>query len=459
MKKKVYLVQASYRKMDRSVVKGSSMIINCTLNVPMLLPTVPHDWEVSTCLENFDEIDFSNDASVIFLSTTSSDMVHAYRIAERFRSQGKRIFFGGHSDAMSVEIMKMVCDAVYFGVPDASWTKMMLDDALENNIQQEYHCGINIDFPFDYSVYEGEKIDHLIVVSSIGCKHRCDYCQHQVQYDGIYKLRDIDHVIGDLKSISKYTRIAAFRDANFYNDRDHTLALCDRIISEGLNMKWGAQCPVYIGKDKEVLQRMHKAGCKVLFIGYESLNQDNLVGIHKPSRVDKFREYTKNIRDSGMHIVGYFMFGFDQDTAETFRDVYSFVNETGLALPLLNIYTPIPGTRLFDRLREEGRVQLPPAGEFVEKDIVFSIPCGCCHFTPKRVPAAELEEGFMDLYRKFTSYRQIIKRSLKPSLFDTFYLLIMNLNMRFERRKLELARDGNQQVKEDAGPVRRAPGP
>ena len=44
MKKKVYLVQCSYRKMDRSVVKGSSMIINCTLNVPMLLPTIPGDW-------------------------------------------------------------------------------------------------------------------------------------------------------------------------------------------------------------------------------------------------------------------------------------------------------------------------------------------------------------------------------------------------------------------------------
>lgn len=432
-------MQASYRKMDRSVVKGSSMIINCTLNVPMLLPTIPKDWEVSTCLENFDEIDFSNDASVVFLSTTSSDMVHAYRIASRFKKSGKRIFFGGHSDAMSVDIMKMVCDAVYYGVPDASWTRRMLNDALGDKIQGEYHCGMNIDFAFDYSVYVGQKIDHLIVVSSLGCKHRCDFCQHQVQYDGVFRLRNIDFVIEDLKSIKKYTRVAAFRDANFYNDRDHVLALCDRIISEGLDMKWGAQCPVYIGKDKEVLKRMRQAGCRVLFIGYESLDQGNLAGVHKPNRVDKYHEYTRNIQETGMHIVGYFVFGFDRDTAESFREVYSFVNQARLALPLINMYTPIPGTRLFDRLKEEGRVNMPSAKRFVEEDIVFSIPCNRCHFIPKSAPAAELEQGFMDLYRKLTSFPQILKRSLVPNMFDTFYLLIMNLNMRFERRKLELS--------------------
>ena len=107
MKKKVYLVQPSYRKMDRSVVKGSSMIINCTLNVPMLMPTIPKDWEISTCLENFTEIDYNSDASVVFLSTTSSDIVHAYHVARKFKELNKKVFFGGHSDSMSIEVMKM----------------------------------------------------------------------------------------------------------------------------------------------------------------------------------------------------------------------------------------------------------------------------------------------------------------------------------------------------------------
>lgn len=439
MKKKVYLVQCSYRKMDRTVVKGSSMIINCTLNVPMLMPTVPEEWEMETVLENFDEIDYSNDASVIFISTTSSDMVHAYHVAARFRELGKKIFFGGFSDTMSVHVMKRICHSVYWGNPDAAWMQRMLDDALNNDIKPEYRCGINIDFPFDYSVFQGEKIDHLIVVSSVGCRHRCDYCQHTVQYDGEYKLRAINHVIEDMRSVKKYARIAAFRDSNFYNDGAYTRALCERIIGEKLHMKWGAQCPVTIGKNPDLLKLMYKAGCRALFIGYESLNQDNLSSVHKPSLVKNFISCTKNIREAGIYVVGYFVFGWDYDTRESFQKVFDFVRESKLSLPIINMYTPVPGTRFYDRLVEEGRAGLPEPENFVQEDLIFSIPCNTCHYTPLSAPSTELEEEFMKLYRKFTTPRQLLRRSLGHNLPETIALLRMNLNLRFERRRLDNA--------------------
>lgn len=439
MNKKVYLVQPSYRKMDRSVVKGSSMIINCTLNVPMLLPTIPDDWETSFCLENFDPINYHSDASVVFLSTTSSDIVHAYNVACKFKEQNKKVFFGGHTDTMSVEVMKRICDAIYFGIPDKKWMKNMLVDALKDKILPEYHCGINIDFPFDYSVFNGQKVDHLIVVSSVGCKHRCDYCQHTVQYDGIHKLRDIKYVIEDLKSIKNFTRIAAFRDSNFYNNRDYVHQLCDAIISEELNMKWGAQCPVSIGKDITLLMKMYEAGCRMLFIGYETLSQDNLKSVHKPNRVEKYREYTKNIRDAGIYVVGYFFFGFDHDTKDSFREVYSFVHETKLSLPIINLYTPVPGTRFYNRLVEEKRVSLPKAEDFVKTDLIYSIPCSRCHFEPLKATKSELEKEFLLLYRKFTTPWEILRRSKGANLLESILLLKMNLNLRFERRKIELS--------------------
>lgn len=439
MKKKVYLVQCSYRKMDRTVVKGSSMIINCTLNVPMLIPTIPGDWEMDTVLENFSEIDFGSDASVVFVSTTSSDMVHAYHVASRFRELGKKVFFGGFSDTMSLQVMKRICHAVYWGNPDAVWMQKMLNDALEDRISPEYHCGINIDFPFEYGVFKGEKIDHLIVVSSVGCKHRCDYCQHTVQYDGVYKLRGIDLVIADMRSVKELARIAAFRDSNFYNEREYTWQLCERILDENLQMKWGAQCPVTIGKDTELLKLMYRAGCRALFIGYESLNQANLKSVHKPSHIRQFKEYTRNIREAGIYVVGYFVFGWDYDTRESFQEVYDFVSETRLSLPIINMYTPVPGTRYYQRLVEEGRVRLPEPEHFVEQDLIFSIPCNACHYTPMSAPPAELEEEFMKLYRKFTTPRQLMRRSLGHNVPETIALLRMNLNLRFERKRLDNA--------------------
>ncbi len=439
MKKKVYLVQPSYRKMDRSVVKGSSMIINCTLNVPMLLPTIPDDWEIDICLESFNPIDFSNDASVVFLSTTSSDMVHAYHIAEKFKKQNKKIFFGGHSDSLSVEVMKRICDGIYFGNPDKNLMKTMLNDALNDNIKQEYHCGINIDFPFDYSVFKGQKIDHLIVVSGVGCVYNCDYCQHTVQYNKIHKQRKIDCVIADLKSIKEFAPVAAFRDSNFYNESNYVHQLCNRIIREKLNMKWGAQCPIGIGKEPQLLKKMYRAGCRMLFIGYESLNQENLKSVRKPNRVDKYKEYTKNIQDAGIYVVGYFFFGFDYDTKDSFTEVYEFVRDTKLSLPIINIYTPVPGTRLYSRLVKEKRVKLPTAQHFVESDPIYSIPCSRCHFEPLNATKRELEDGFLELYQKFTTPREILSRSKGANLQESLLLLKMNLNLRFERRKIEKA--------------------
>lgn len=436
LKKKVYLVQASYRKMDRSVVKGSSMIINCTLNVPMLLPAIPDDWEKEACLENFRPVNYDTDASVIFLSTTSSDMVHAYHIGKRFKELGKRVFFGGHNDAMSVEIMKQFCDGIYYGVPDKKWVTEMLSDVIHDRIKKEYHCGINIDYPFDYSVFDKEKVDHLIVMASIGCKHRCDYCQHQVQYDGVFRLRDIDCIMEDLRAIKRKVRVAAFRDANFFNDRDHILKLCRSMIEEKIGLKWGAQCPISIGKDKEVLRAMYRAGCRTLFIGYESLYQENLKGVHKPFRVEKYLEYTRNIRKEGIYVVGYFMFGFDHDREDVFDRVYNFVRESGISLPLMNVYTPVPGTRMYEQLAAENRLKIPGAEQFVAEDIIFSIPCNRCHYIPKGLTAGQIEDGFMELYKRLTTFPETLRRSVGRNLVESFLLLKMNLDLRFERRRL-----------------------
>ena len=439
MKKKVYLVQPSYRKMDRTVVTGSSMIINCTLNVPMLLPCIPSGWEKCACLENFDPIDYNTDASVVFLSTTSSDIVHCYHVAKKFHDRGKVVFYGGHQETLSLEIMPEVCDAIYYGIPDHAWVRKMLDDALAGDVKPEYHCGVNFDFPFDYSVFRGKKLNHLIVTGSVGCKYRCDYCQHQVQYDGHYKLRDLDCIMEDLHSIREYTRIAAFRDANFCLERQHTLDICRCMKNEGLKMLWGAQCPIHIGKDEALLHEMYEAGCRALFIGYESLDQGNLDMVHKPARAETYLELTRQIRKAGIHVIGYFMFGFDFDTVSTFWEVYDFVKQSGIAVPLLNLYTPIPGTRMYDRLDEQQRVRLPKSKDFVAEDILFSIPCSKCHFLPAMADPCEMEEGFLELYRRLTALPEIFRRSMTTHPFEMLMLLKMNLNMRYERKRLEAA--------------------
>lgn len=435
MKRKVYIIQPSFRKMDGNIVKGWSQV-NCSLDLPVLSAIIPSQWEKTCCLEYFDNIDYDSDAPVVFLTAMSNDILHAYDIARKLKEKGKIILFGGHQDTFCEAIMKSVCDSIYYGIPGPEHMEMMLEDAYSGQLKSQYQCGININFPFDYSVFEGKEVRYLQITSSAGCRFNCDYCCHQLNYHGHYWLRNIDYVIEDLRAARKQTRFIAFRDINIYNNRKNLIELCSRIIEEKIDIRWGAQCPVYVGNDQEVLSLMRKAGCRLLFLGLETLNQKNLDSVHKPFKAARYSENISRIKKAGINVAGYFIFGFDHDTPESFDEVYSFVQDNKLSLVFMNIYIPLPGTRLFERMKKEGRLDIPDVETFIKKDPLYGMPNNRIYFTPKNMSRDELDKGFLDLSRRLTSYKEILRRSLKPEL-AAATIFKMNLDLRKDRLKME----------------------
>jgi radical SAM superfamily enzyme YgiQ (UPF0313 family) len=436
MNRKVYYIQPSYRKMDGKIVKGWTLF-NASLNLPMLSAATPRHWEKSFCLEYFDDINYKTDASVVFLTSMSYDIRHSLEIAKRFKDLGKIVIFGGHTDKFTDTLMRSVCDAVFYGIPDTKALESILEDADSGIFAPEYNCGFNLNFPFDYSVFGDRKFRHLPVLAGVGCSHTCDYCCYPLTYNGKYYLRKIRHVIADLRSVRGQTGVAAFKDANIYNNRKYLHKLCSEIIRENINLRWGAQCTIDIGDDPEILTILRQAGCRLLFIGFESMNQKNLEAVRKPFDVSRFHEWVKQIRKAGIHVVGYFMLGLDNDTPDSFEDIFSFVHDSRITLPLLNMLIPIPGTRIFDRLKAEGRLSIPNEKEFLEKNPLYSVPCNRALFTPRMMSRKELEQGFLDLSRRLSTYREIIRRSRVTNPLEALQIFKMNLDLRKEHRKME----------------------
>ncbi|MFC1682743.1 B12-binding domain-containing radical SAM protein [Candidatus Zixiibacteriota bacterium] len=439
MKRKVYYIQPSYRKMDGQLVKGWALF-NSSLNLPILSAITPSNWGKSFCLEYFDDVDYNNDASVVCLTSMSYDILHALEICREFKKRDKTVIFGCYQDMFSFQLLKDSCDCIFYGMPDLHYMTTILEDAFARKLVPEYHCGIHLNFPFDYSVLRGRKLRHLPALASVGCINTCDYCCHPLIYNGRYRLRRIKNVIEDLHAIQKLTGTAAFKDGNIYNNRKHLILLCSTIIDEGIDLLWGAQCTIDIGDDPEVLSLLHQAGCRALFIGLESLNQKNLDSVRKPYTASKYRNCVKQIRNAGIHVVGYFILGLDDDTLKTFDEIYSFVHDTRIALPLINMLIPIPGTRVFDKLKAEGRLSIKDEKEFAEKNPLYSVPCSRCLFMPKRMSKVELEHGFLDLARKLTSFQEIAWRSIVSNPAEALQIFKMNLDLRKEHRKLESSR-------------------
>jgi radical SAM superfamily enzyme YgiQ (UPF0313 family) len=438
MRRHVYYIQPTYRKMDGKLAKGWTLF-NATLNIAMLSAATPVHWEKSLCLEYFDNIDYDSIASVIILTSMGYDIEHSMEIAREFRRRGKLVIFGGHNDEFTDTLMSRACHSVFYGIPGKEQMHQVLEDALRGDLKQRYDCGVHINYPFDYSVFGNRKMRHLPVLASAGCKHKCEFCCYPVVYNGNYYLRDIQHVISDLKSARSKTRLFAFKDANIYNNREFILSLCREIQKEKLGIKWGAQCTIGVGDDTEVLRELKAAGCGLLFIGYESLSRENTRQVAKPANPESYEQLTLRIRKSGIHVAGYFVLGLDHDNRSTFDEIYTFVRRTKIALPLINMLVPIPGSKIHERLKQQGRLLIPNENVFLTERPRYSVPCNRALYEPANFTVEELEYKFTDLADKLTQYREILRRSIVKSPFESLQILKMNLDLRKEHRKLAQA--------------------
>ncbi len=415
--------------MNGSLIKRWTLF-NHSLNLSILGGAVPNDWHREYCLEYFDEVNFNTDSSVVVISCMGYDIMHALEIAEKFRSKGKLVIYGAHMDNFSEGIMNQVCDSVFYGVPTPANMMKMLDDILLNCLQPEYHFGMDIDFPFDYSMLKEKKMPFIQTIGSQGCVNKCKYCCTASVFKGRYRLRKIDCIIKDLKSIRAITKYVSFIDPNIFNNREYLKRLCSRIISEKIGIRWGAQATINIGNEPEVLERLYKSGCRVLFIGLETLEQVNLEQFGKNYLSEEYAEQIKKIKKAGIHVVGYFMLGMDGDTADTFETTYKFIQQSHMVLPIINILLPVPGTEMFEMLKNEDRLLIEDIDKFYKDNPLYSVPCQHAFFIPKNLSAPELEKGFVHLAERLFTRTEIIKRSIVPNPVDSVKILLMNFELR-----------------------------
>lgn len=435
MKKKVYIIQPTYRLKDGKLSKELPLF-NYSYNLPIISAVIPEEWKKETCLESTEEVNFDTDASVIILTSPGYDIVRSLEIIEYFKWKEKIVLVGAHLDQFSDKILKNVCDAVFYGYPNPAKMKQFLDDVEAGTIKKEYHFGSNLNFPFDYSVLKKQKMPFLPVITSIGCRNECTYCCYPPFYNGHYYLRKIEYVISDLKEAAVTKKPLAFLDANLYNNREYLIMLCRQIVYEKIDIIWGAQCTVNIGDDEEVLNLLYEAGCRMLFLVLETLNNKNLLQLNKPMNIDYYHRQVKGIHNAGIHIGAFFMLGLDEDDELTFDNVYSFFQENKIEVPYVHIFFPTPGTATAEGLKSDGKILENYFDDHVFRQSKFSALCSIAYFKSAGLSKAELEAGFVNLFTKITSLKNIIRRVLVPDIRIAALILKMNMEARKKAKSM-----------------------
>jgi radical SAM superfamily enzyme YgiQ (UPF0313 family) len=171
-------------------------------------------------------------------------------------------------------------------------------------------------------------------------------------------------------------------------------------------LRWISQGPIHIAEDEEMVSLMAKAGCHGLFIGFESLREENLQLMGKRiNRIEVYERGIKRLHDAGIGIYGSFVFGYDYDDPSVFDEFLEFSNRNRIDGAFLPVLTPFPGTRIYKRLKEEGRLLTEDWPKYDMATVVYR---------PKRMTVDELQEGFWKVNRSFYSLPSIMKRVFNP---------------------------------------------
>lgn len=434
--KKIYFIQPTYPDQNGNLLKGKKLYI-VSLALPALSATVPDDWQKEFCYEYFEDVNFDTDASVVAISSMGYEIFRATELAKEFKKRGKKVILGGFQPSVSKNFISSDCDSIIHQNPGKSAMQKILLDVENDTLKKEYFCGVDLNYIMDYSVLETSRIFFTPVLFSIGCRNNCDYCVVGNTFGGKYYLRHLQHVKEELQYLHKFTRRIAVVDTNFYNNREFLIKICEYMIEQKFKFVWGAQCTIDIGNDLEVLTLLKKANCKVLFIGLETIEQQNLEEINKNYSVDLYHLMIKNIQDSGIKIAGFFIYGFDNDTNKTAEQMAEFIKHEDIALPMLNVLVPAPGTRIYEKLKTEGRILMKDELDFLKNNPEYNSSFNLCFYKPKNMTPTQIEEGFLDLLRRLSGLYQLIKRSLSKSLSLTLFLLYMNWLFRKEYYSLK----------------------
>jgi len=380
--------------------------------MPLALPTLaaltPPEFDVRIIDENIEDIDFDEPVDIVGLTFLTCYARQGYDLADRFRTTGAHVVLGGVHVTMCPDEALQHADTVFVGEAEDTW-EVFLDDFKRGSPKPLYEPENRADLTRlvipRWDLVKNEYYRSHLVQTSRGCHFHCDFCSVP-EYLGPLVNKPVENVIEEIKATKGYGRVPGIHYV-YFADED---VICDKTWAKELframiplKVRWFSQVSINIAMDDELLDLAAQSGCEAVFIGLESIAQDNLdsVGKGKLNKVKQFKDAIDRIHRRGIVVFGFFMFGFDGDEDSVFQETVDFINEIPVALPIINILGPLPGTRLYDRVKAEGRLIEADWDRFDARNVLIE---------PKKMSAAVLLNGTNWSLRELYSADAILDR-------------------------------------------------
>ena len=338
--------------------------------------------------EHVEQLDVDDEPDLVVIQVYITSAYRAYRLADHYRRRGAHVALGGlHVTSLPDEAARHA-DTIFLGPGEDTWPAFLADfrRGCPKRVYQSQARTLAAVPPIRRDLIKRHLylVPNSIVVSR-GCPHVCDFCYKEAFFEGgrSFYTQTVDAALAEIDRLPG--RHLYFLDDHLFGAPRFAASLFDGM--RGMGRLWQAAGTVNAVLAPRLLEQAVESGLRSLFVGFETLNPDNLIEQRKYQNMR--RDYGAAIRrlhDLGVMINGSFVFGMDGDDGSVFERTVEWAIEQGIETATFHILTPYPGTALYRRLAAADRIAIHDWDVYDTRHVVFR---------PAKMSAEELERGIL----------------------------------------------------------------
>jgi radical SAM superfamily enzyme YgiQ (UPF0313 family) len=387
-------------------------------HIPLGLITVgamlPREWDIRLVDMNVETLtdDMIAWSDMVFMSAMVVQKQSVMEIVNRSRNLGKKIVAGGPLFTSAAEDYS---DIDHLVLNEAEITfPLFLSDLATGNLKHIYSSGDKPDITrtplprwdlINMNYYASMSIQY-----SRGCPFDCEFCDIVNLNGRRPRVKSNEQMIAELEILYKFGwRGRLFIvDDNFIGNRVKVKSFL-RVLTPWQQARdypfsLYTEASVNLAQDEELMQLMTSGGFDSVFLGLETPEEECLAECGKHQNLSiNLLEAVKTIQRNGMEVMGGFIIGFDNDPPNIFERQIKFIQNSGVVKAMIGLLNAIPGTRLYQRLQEEGRLLQDCTGDNCD---------GSLNFVP-RMDAQTLRDGYQAVLNNLYSPKQYYDRVLE----------------------------------------------
>lgn len=407
------------KRMENRFFKQKNIML--PLSIATIAALTPDDVEIDLWDEQvhgwIDEAKNLSNYDLVGITGYIAHIPRAKEIARIFRNLGIPVAIGGLGVSSIPEYCRNDFDILFVGEAELTWPKFIVDWKA-GHYRKVYRQITKPELtmsPLPLWDCISNQVKHYLfgaIQTTRGCPFDCEFCDVIYHFGRQIRQKRIDRVLEEIAAIEKLgmERIIICDD-NFYANPRYTKELLREMSQLNKSfprpLEYVTQLGIDVARDEEALELLADANFHTLFIGIETPNKESLKEVNKHINLSSnlINDCLK-VQSYGLFIHAGLILGFDHDTSEIFDSQFDFIQETGIPIISTALLQALPGTKLWHRLKKEGRV-LKPDEKILE--LVFATT----NIIPKCISRIELLSSSPRFLEKVYDWKNFVKRVKK----------------------------------------------